>query len=339
MMDFLGGLGSFAGDMSDRLAAASLNAKRIDNPEKFFEADERDRVLRERQMQRDALLNNPAMLGRLNQIVPNAEEFLRSGGELETLGTFAKLNEPTPFETNMRTMQQVSQMPPEMRELYAGLFGKGGVNVNVNNKPDSAFNEKFKEEMGKKSAEQIAELDKEAADYASQVRSAEQAFAMLQANPDIEISPLAPVKNTVKSALSGFLTEDELKNVSDYQTLDSQLIRNRFDVTKVLKGAITEQEQQAAQTVAGKPTGTRLGLEQTLKNNAAFGALQQDYAERKREYIAQAGESYSPKKFEQYYKELGERGERPTLDALLGGAVSNATKPIKAGSRVKWGDF
>jgi len=160
---------------------------------------------------------------------------------------------------------------------------------------------------------------------------------LLEANPNINISPFAPLTTEVKSVFSDWLTEDELKNVSDFQTLDSQLIRNRFDVTKVLKGAITEQEQLAAQTVAGKPTGTREGLSSTLKNNVAFGTLQADYNQRKADYRKEVGRKYSAKKFEEYYKELGETGQRPTLDSLLG--VAPKQQPIKAGSTLKWGEF
>ncbi len=305
------------------------------------EAVERQRVLQERQRMRDAVMSNPEFLGRLNKTVPNAEQYLQQGGSIEGLGALQDLlsTKPTPFQQNLEVIQGLANAPEEVRKMYTDLFGKGGVTVNTGNAA-SPFQEKFLENLGKQTAEQIATLDTQAGDYAAQTRSAEQALDILKTNPDINISPFAPISNTVKSALSDFFTEDELKNVADYQTLDSQLIRNRFDVTKVLKGAITEQEQAAAQTVAGKPTGTKEGLEQTLKNNIAYGALQQDYAQRKRDFILEQGEAYSPAKFEQYYKQLGEEGKRPTLDALLGNiGLGQKGAGIKAGSKVKWGDL
>jgi hypothetical protein len=326
---FLGGVGG--GDNAFMRTADAMNP----------EAAYRRQVLEERQRVREAILNNPQVLGQLSKTVPNADQYLQQGGSLEGLGQLQDIMTPklTDFQEKMQTLQQVGQMTPEMRELYTGLFGKGGVTVNTGN-TSSPYQEKFQENLGKQAAEQIAALDTQASDYSSQTRSAEQALSILQTNPDIQISPFSPLSNTIKSTLSDFFTEDELKNVADYQTLDSQLIRNRFDVTKVLKGAITEQEQAAAQTVAGKPTGTREGLEQTLKNNIAYGILQQDYAQKKRDFILEQGEAYSPTKFEKYYKQLGENGQRPTLDQLLGKVGLNQKGAgIKAGSKVKWSDL
>jgi hypothetical protein len=320
-----------------RLFGATETADRL-NPEVAYKRGLMEEEARRKQAERD-FFSNPQFLGQMNQVIPNAGQYLQQGGDVATLGTLAKLTTPklTKFEENMQTLQALASAPPEVQDMYKGLFGKGGTTVNVGGAAQSPFQEKFQQNLGKQAAEQISKLDEEASDYASQVRSTEQALRLLQESPDLDISPFAPLTNTVKSALSDFLDEDALKNVSDYQTLDSQLIRNRFDVTKVLKGAITEQEQAAAQTVAGKPTGTREGLESTFKNNIAFGTLQADYAQRKRDYIQEQGENYSPKKFEQYYKELGERGERPTLDSLLG--IASKMQPIKAGGKIKWSDF
>jgi len=201
----------------------------------------------------------------------------------------------------------------------------------------SPFDTKFEEGLGKKTAEDIGRLSEETDGYLSQVRSSEQALMLLEDNPDMTISPFAPISNSVKSAVSDFLDEESLNNVSDYQTLESQLIRNRFDVTKVLKGAITEQEQTAAQQVAGKADGTRQGLTSTLKNNIAYGTLQSDYNQRKIDYMKEQGRNYSSKKFEEYYKRLGETGQRPTLNGLLLGETPIAA-PV-AGSTMKWSDF
>lgn len=308
------------------------------------ETIERRRVLEERQRQRDFVLNDPEkrILGTLNRIVPNAEQYLQQGGDIGGLGALAELATPqlTKFEENLQTLQQVGQMSPEMRELYSGLFGKGGVNVNVGGQKESPFEAKFKENLGKQAAEQIGALDKEAKSFGEQSRAATQALKILESNPDINISPFAPIGGKVVAALSPYFTEDQLKNVADYQTLDAQLISNRFAVLEPLKGALTEKEQEAGQTAAGTATGTKEGLVQTLKNNEATGILRQDYAQRMRDYIQSQGENYSPTKFEQYYKQLGEEGKRPTLNSLIGNiGLGEKGTGVKAGSRVKWSDF
>lgn len=308
------------------------------NPDAAYKRSLVEQQRNQEEMTRQFLGSNPQLMAQLNQTIPNAGQYLQSGGDLATLGSLQKILTPkvSKFDENMATVQALMQAPPEVQDMYKNFFGKGGTTVNIGG-GENAFNKKFDENLGKQRAEQMVNLETEASDYLSQARSAGQALDLLGKNPDISISPFAPVANSVKSALSDFISEDELKNVSDYQTLDSQLIRNRFDVTKVLKGAITEAEQKAAQTVAGKATGTRQGLEQTLKNNIAFANLQADYNQRKSEFIRQKGVDYSEKEFNDYYKKLGEAGQRPTIESLLG--IAPKPKAIEAGAEIDWGDF
>jgi len=223
---------------------------------------------------------------------------LQAGVSPTALGTLqdALAPELTQFEENIQTLDALQKMSPENQELYARIFGKGGTTVNVGGQGD-AFGEKFNEELGKQSAKRIGELNVESQDFASQAAGSAQALKILSDNPDIDISPTSKITTQGKALFAPFLSEDELENIADYQTLESQLIRNRFDVTKVLKGAITEQEQQAAQTVAGSATGTRQGLEKTLLNNIAFAELQADERARRAQYIREMGADYSPSKF------------------------------------------
>lgn len=233
------------------------------------------------------------------------------------LGTLQQLNAPSELEERLQTLGVLAQLPPEQQHAYMQMYGKGGTTVNVGGS-QSPFQEKFEENLGKQRAEQLSKLENESTDLITQANSSRQALSILQSNPNIQINPLAPISNDIKSLFAPFLSEDQIKNVSDFQTLESQLIRNRFDVTMILKGAITEKEQAAAQIVAGKATGTRQGLEQTLRNNIAYATLVADEKMRRSEYIRQMGADYTPQKFNEYYKELGERGDRPTLDKLIG---------------------
>lgn len=231
------------------------------------------------------------------------------------------------LQEQLQTLQVLNQLPEEQRQQFQTLFGKGGTTVNVGGASDP-FSEKFQEGMAKDLATEVGELRREAGDFISQTSSAEQALAILENNPDIQIDPTAKITTGVKEFFANYLPEDELKNIADYRQLESQLIRNRFDVTKVLKGAITEQEQQAAQQVAGSATGSRLGLVNTLKNNIAYSTLGADYRQRKAEYIRAKGPNYNPREFEKFYKELGEAGMRPTLDQLLPNKPSAASSEI-----------
>jgi len=328
--NFLRFLGGMAG--GDNAASRTANFM---NPAMSL----RQQELADRERERAALLKSGA-LGKIQGMNGfDAQAFIEGGGDMATLGQLQQLSQPklSKFEENLRTLDSVSQMTPEMKELYLSAFGKGGTTVNVGGQEMSPFDTKFEEGLGKKTAEDIGRLSEETDGYLSQVRSSEQALMLLEDNPDMTISPFAPISNSVKSAVSDFLDEESLNNVSDYQTLESQLIRNRFDVTKVLKGAITEQEQAAAQQVAGKADGTRQGLTSTLKNNIAYGTLQSDYNQRKIDYMKEQGRNYSSKKFEEYYKRLGETGQRPTLNGLLLGETPIAA-PV-AGSTMKWSDF
>lgn len=315
-----------------RFFGATETANRM-NPER---AD----ILRQRQMEREnqarmqKVMQDPQVLGTLSKRiglpVETVQQFASSQGGLGALGQLQQLTAPSDFEQQMQTIGALQNLPEEQRQLYQGIYGKGGTTVNVGG-TESPFQEKFDENLGKGLADEVIQLGTEATDYLRQAASSEQALALLESNPNLEINPLSPLSNQVKSLVSPFLTEEQLKNVSDYQTLESQLIRNRFDVTKVLKGAITEQEQAAAQRVAGSATGTREGLTQTLKNNMAYGQLQADYNQRKAEYIKQMGQNYSSSEFEKYYKELGEKGLRPTLDSLIstGQQVQSGAKKLR----------
>jgi hypothetical protein len=222
------------------------------------------------------------------------------------------------FDENLSILGKLNELPPEQQELYAKNFGKGGTTVNVGGQDMSPFEEESQKSEAKSFVSQREKLQTEAVDLLTQAQGSQQALEILKRSPDIDISPTAPISTGIKELVAPFLTPEELDAVADYRQLESQLIRNRFDVTKVLKGAITEQEQAAAQQVAGSATGTQQGLTQTLINNIAFSTLQADEKERRAEYIREVGRNYSPRKFRDYYKDLGEKGARPTLDSILG---------------------
>lgn len=259
---------------------------------------------------------NPQALGTITP--QQIGQLYAQGADLGELSTLQDLITPekSDLQKQLETMAVLSQMPKEQQDMYRGLFGKGGTTVNVGG-AQSPFQEKFEENLGKGLADKVNTLETEAADFYAQTSSAEQALNILESNPNIDISPTSKISTQALSLFSPFLDENQLKNVADYQTLESQLIRNRFDVTKVLKGAITEQEQAAAQQVAGSATGTRQGLTQTLKNNMAYATLEADYRQRKADYIRATGRDYSEKQFNEYYKQLGETGQRPTLESML----------------------
>ena len=191
---------------------------------------------------------------------------------------------------------------------------------------------------GKQRADQIVSLETGAQDFRAQASGNERALDILRSNPDLNVSPTAEITSQGLSLFAGILPEDTLNNISDFQQLNSQLIRNRFDVTKVLKGAITEQEQQAAQVVAGSLSGTREGLEKTLINNIASAQIQTDYNQRKAEAIQRLGPNFNDRQFNEEYKRLGEEGLRPTIDSITnelsaqtpgsGGAESLSTEEL-----------
>lgn len=300
--------------------------------------EERARLIgeanRQRQMeeQRRQVLGTlaPQLSQSLNVPQDVIGNLINTGVDLNTLGTINSLVNPEPseFDQRMQTLRYVSQLPPNMQEMYGKFYGKGGTTVNVGGQ-QSPFTEKFEESLGSSLGKRVGELETEASDFITQANSAQQALQILQSNPDIDISPTSKISTQAKSLFAPFLSEEQLKSVADYQTLESQLIRNRFDVTKVLKGAITEQEQAAAQQVAGSATGTRQGLTQTLGNNIAYATLEADMRQRKADYIKRVGRNYSEKDFNEYYKMLGETGQRPTLDSLLSDVIQPAQSQIK----------
>lgn len=344
-------LQNFLGNIADIGQSSALYRDRLANPLQAQELDSLNRARQARQninqsaldLQRQEFEDRRAERAMERQRIQKTQDFLgnlgvgvtpfnpqgglsreqifsglQAGVSPQALGQIQSMltPEPSKFQEQMQILGGVSQLNPQMQDLYTRMFGKGGTTVNVGGEPD-AFTSEFRKELAKGFGKEVSELNQEAEDFMSQSAGSRQALNILSSNPNINISPTAPLTNQAKSLFSAFLTPEQLENVADFQTLDSQLIRNRFDVTKVLKGAITEQEQAAAQRVAGTPTGTRQGLENTLLNNVAFAELQADEKARRAQFIRQMGEDYTPQKFNEYYKNLGETGQRPTLDGLL----------------------
>lgn len=275
----------------------------------------------QRQAQISALLN-PQVLGTISSragLPQEAVAGLIGSGNLEALGTVQKLTAPRPLskiEEQLQTLQVLGSLPQDQQEQFSRLFGRGGTTVNVGGQ-DDPFQSKFRESLAKGRADQVGTLEQEAQDFRAQSLGNERALDILKSNPDLNVNPAAPITAQGLSLFSGILPDETLENISDFQQLNSQLIRNRFDVTKVLKGAITEQEQQAAQVVAGSLSGTRAGLEKTLANNIASSQIQEDYNQRKAQAIIEQGESFNNRAFNEEYKRLGETGERATLDSIV----------------------
>lgn len=254
---------------------------------------------------------------------------LQAGVSPQTLGSLQQMlspPEPTDLQQNLQTLGAISQMQPELQNMYLRMYGGGGTTVNVGGENDP-FTGEFQKTLAKGFGQQVSDLSTESEDLTKQSASTIRALDILSSNPNIDISPTAPITNQVKSLFQGYLTEDQLKSVSDFQTLNSQLVQNRFDLTQILKGAITEKEQEAAQIGVGTTTGTKKGLSSTLINNAATAQLLADEKARRADYIRQQGANYSPAKFNTYYKELGEKGLRPTYDQIKNSLESQHLVP------------
>lgn len=227
-------------------------------------------------------------------------------------------------------LMRLKNMPQEDQELFLRAYGKGGTTVNVGGQ-ESPFKEKFLEKLGSERASQIVKLEEDAGGQIKKSMSARNAFELLNANPNINISPISKIDTTIKSLFANYLSEDELKNIADYQTLDSQLVQNRMAETEILKGAITEKEQEAAQTIAGRLTGTLLGLKKTLAKNIAVSEVAADYLQRKALSISERGEAFDPKKFEEEYKKLGADGFRPTVFGIMEDMLGNQSSGLILG--------
>ncbi len=130
-MDFLGfldKLGQGAGGVADAMYQAQVSNSRIQDPLAFQEADFRNQVLRERQAAREAILQNPQALGQLNQIIPNAEQFLQAGGDLESLGQLRQMVLGTDRPAAIQEDLYYQTLPDkERRNVFSGLQGRTSI--------------------------------------------------------------------------------------------------------------------------------------------------------------------------------------------------------------------